>query len=320
MPRTIDWGLTKDIANGIAITSLIFAVSVYMPFIGLFGIVFLPLPIIFYRLKLGRINAVSIPVAAIAIMVLIIGDISIDLLFFFELLLLGFALGEFMELDFSIEKIMLYTCCAVILFGIFSLFIYSRTVNTGLSEMASAYVAKNLQLIIALYRELEISEADIQIISNSMESIQYVLVRILPALAIASTLIITWTNILLAKPLLMARELKVPYFGSLKTWKAPDIWVWGVIGCGLLMILPVKPLKMIGLNGVIILLPVYFFQGVANVSFYFEKKRFPRLLRFIIYSLVALQQILILVVITIGFFDIWFDFRKLEKKINHQEE
>jgi uncharacterized protein YybS (DUF2232 family) len=319
VPQTIEWGLTKNILNGVIITSFIFITSVYMPLVGFFGIIFLPLPITFYRLKLGRSNGAIIPAAAIIVMAIMIGKVSIGLLFYVELLLLGFVLGELIELDLSIEKTILYTCYSVIFSAVFCLLIYSSTSNAGIFTMASKYVAKNLELIVELYREIGIPEEDIQAISNSMDRIQYYFVRIIPALAIASTLIIVWANILLAKPLLNAKKITYPNFRPLKTWKAPDILVWGLIICGLLCILPPKALKVIGLNGVIILLPIYLFQGIAIVSFYFEKKQFPRLLRFIIYSLIALQQIVLLIVIVFGLFDMWFDFRKLETKINNQE-
>jgi uncharacterized protein YybS (DUF2232 family) len=58
---------------------------------------------------------------------------------------------------------------------------------------------------------------------------------------------------------------------------------------------------------------IYFFQGIAVVSFYFKKKQFPKALRAILYGLMAMQQLLLLVVVAMGFFDMWFDFRRLRK-------
>ena len=66
-----------------------------------------------------------------------------------------------------------------------------------------------------------------------------------------------------------------PSFGRLNLWKAPEYLVWAVIGCGAILLLADKGLKMIGLNGLLILMTVYFFQGIAVVSFFFEKKNFP---------------------------------------------
>jgi uncharacterized protein YybS (DUF2232 family) len=78
--------------------------------------------------------------------------------------------------------------------------------------------------------------------------------------------------------------------------------------------LPAKWLKLIGINGLLVACVIYFFQGIAIVSFFFEAKRFPRLLRVMIYSLIAVQQILALIVIGIGLFDLWLDLRKLKRQ------
>ena len=59
---------------------------------------------------------------------------------------------------------------------------------------------------------------------------------------------------------------------------------------------------------------VYFFQGIAIVSFYFNKKQFPRVIRIFLYTLIAIQQLVLLAVIGLGFFDMWFNFRKLGKQ------
>jgi uncharacterized protein YybS (DUF2232 family) len=48
----------------------------------------------------------------------------------------------------------------------------------------------------------------------------------------------------------------------------------------------------------------------------FHKKNFPRLVRFILYSLIAIQQVFLLVVVALGMFDMWLDFRKLTPKPN----
>jgi len=68
-----------------------------MPIFGFFCSVFIPLPILFYRSKLGRKTGGIVPAATILIMAVVLGKISIDLLFFIELMLLGFILGPMME-------------------------------------------------------------------------------------------------------------------------------------------------------------------------------------------------------------------------------
>jgi len=317
----MDWGLTKNVIHGVAITSLIFSMSIYVPFLGSFGIYLLPLPIIFYRLKLGRSNGAIVPVVSMGLMAMIIGDITVDLLFFFELLLLGFIMAELMEWRLSIERTILYSCLAVVASGVCCLVVYSAVSHADIFSMVSEYISKSIDMVIAMFREMGMSEKDIQTVSSYRDSFQYVLVRIIPALTIATALITIWINILLARPLLKTKGIPYSDFGKLNTWKAPDHLVWGFIASGFMLILQVKPIWVIGLNGIIILMIIYFFQGAAIVSFYFEKKHFPRLLRFYIYTFafIALRELLICFLSIIGLFDTWIDFRKLEKKINNQE-
>jgi uncharacterized protein YybS (DUF2232 family) len=309
--------ISKDIISGIAITTFIFAISIYMPIIGFFSALFIPLPTLFYRSKLGRVKGAAVPILACMLMIAFIGKISIDTLLFMELLFLGFVLSELVELKLSIEKTMLYACGSVIFTGTIATIIFSNIYDIQIYSFVTEYVKKNLELTLTLYENMDVSQESIHMLSNSFESIQYVLVRIIPALVVSSTFFISWTSLLLAKPLLANRKLFYPSYGSLRLWKAPEYLVWGIIGCGLILLLPDKTIKIFGLNGLLILMTIYFFQGIAIVSFYFEKKKFPRTLRFILYSFIALQQVILLVVIGLGFFDIWLNFRKLGVNEDH---
>jgi len=275
---------------------------------------FIPLPILFYRLRLGRINGLVIPIISSLVMVVFIGGISLDILFFAGLLLIGFILGELFELNLSIEKTTLYASGSVVLSGLIGLIISSMLTGEGVFGIVSNYVAKNLELTLVLYQSMGMSQENVQLISQSLDKIQHVLVTIIPALVSTSTLFVTWISILIAKPVLISRSLYYPDFGPLKLWKAPDYLVWVVIGCGLALFLPIPVIKVIGLNGLLILMTVYFFQGIAIVSYYFNKKRFPKILRVFLYTLMALQQLILLAVIGLGFFDLWINFRRLGKE------
>jgi len=275
---------------------------------------FIPLPILFYRLRLGRINGLVIPIISSLVMVVFIGGISLDILFFAGLLLIGFILGELFELNLSIEKTTLYASGSVVLSGLIGLIISSMLTGEGVLAIVSNYVAKNLELTLVLYQSMGMSQENVQLISQSLDKIQHVLVTIIPALVSTSTLFVAWISILLAKPVLISRSLHYPDFGPLNLWMAPDYLVWVVIGCGLALFLPIPVIKVIGLNGLLILMTVYFFQGIAIVSYYFNKKRFPKILRVFLYTLMALQQLILLAVIGLGFFDLWINFRRLGKE------
>ncbi len=41
----------------------------------------------------------------------------------------------------------------------------------------------------------------------------------------------------------------------------------------------------------------------------------PRVARMVLYGLIAIQQVVMLVVVGVGFFDTWFNFRKIGKPL-----
>lgn len=305
--------MLKDIANGVLITSLIFAVSILIPVLGFFCTLFIPLPTLYYRIKLGRTTSVIIPVLGFIIMVVVMQGFSMDVIFLAELLLVGFILGELLASRFSIDKTMLYACSAVLMSGIIGLFVYGIVSGKDLISMLSQYVAQNIELSLVLYESLGMSEENLRLIQDSLDKIQYILVGIIPGLTITSTLLVIWINMLLSKVLLKGRFPYHPDYEKLNQWQAPDYLVWALIGCGLLILLPSSATRMIGLNVLLILMTIYFFQGMAIVSFYFEKKQVPRLFRILLYTLIALQQLALIAVIGIGLFDMWVNFRKLGK-------
>jgi uncharacterized protein YybS (DUF2232 family) len=314
VPQTFTREISRDVLTGVMITMAIITVSVYMPIIGFFCSLFLPLPVLFYRSKLGRKMGLIVPGAAMTILVVLAGGISVDVVFFLEMLFLGFLLSELFEMNLSVEKTVLYACGGVVLTGVVGLVLYSNMSAISIYSLVSTYIAQNLEMTVALYRGMGASEEFIHKFSTSLEQIQYGLIRIIPAMITASFLMVTWSNLLMARPILKRRGLFFPEFGTLNLWKAPDYLVWVLIGCGGLLMLPGSTLKIIGLNGLLVLLMVYFFQGIAIVSFFFEKKKFPRPLRIFFYSLIAIQQIILLVVIGLGVFDMWLNFRKTKSE------
>jgi len=240
--------------------------------------------------------------------------------FFFELGLAGFVLSELFEMDLTLEKTVAATTGIVLGTGAAMLALYGLLTPNSLWDQRTGDLHNNLQLALDLYRDMEVSPEQIDLLAESMEGILYVMLRIMPAIVVASTLLVVWSNLLVARPLLRNNRLKCPDFGNLNEWRAPERLVWVAILSGIMLLLPHKGVKLLGVNGLIIMMMVYFFQGIAIVSYYFEKKRFPKILRGILYGLIVLQQFVLLLVIAAGFFDLWTDFRRLKKGEDKKNE
>ena len=243
------------------------------------------------------------------------GGVAVDVLFFLELLFLGFIMGEAMEWGWSIEKTILLPCLAVFLGAVFAVFIYANLSGMPFSGFVIQYIKTNLEMSLPLYRALGMPEETLKTITASLDQISAVLAAVLPALLLVSLSFVAWACLLMARPLFGAKGMAYPDYGPLTLWKAPENLVWAVIGCGVFLFLPIKALAVIAANGLICFMMVYFLQGIAIVTFFFEKKRLPRFLRILVYVFIAIQQLALLLVVAMGFFDIWINFRKLGKKI-----
>jgi uncharacterized protein YybS (DUF2232 family) len=305
----------KDLVTATAITTLIALAGLYLPIFGVVVSVFVPLPILFYQSKLGRPWGALILIAFTVAVAFMMGWRSVpSAAFFFELGLVGLVLSEMFSMNLSLERTVAATTGIVAATGIVMLALYGLLSTKSLWGLLSDYLYGNLELVVAMYRDMEGTEAAIDVITQSMEGIVYVMLRILPAMAIVAILFVVWSNLLLARPLLRSRRLSCPDFGNLNEWKAPEPLVWVLVVSGLSLLAPHQGLKLLGVNGLIIMMMIYFFQGIAIVSFYFEKKQFPKMLRGVLYGLIVIWQPALLLVIVGGLFDMWIDFRRTKKK------
>ena len=97
-------------------------------------------------------------------------------------------------------------------------------------------------------------------------------------------------------------------------WRLPALLIWLLIVAGFSLLVPLPELALLGRNLLAVLLPLYFVQGLAIVSCFLQRKKWPPALKGLIYVLVFLLNPLPLVVTGVGVFDLWVDFRRPRKK------
>ncbi len=238
------------------------------------------------------------------------GGLTLDTMFIAELLILGSVMSELVQKDLSVDETILYTTGLLFIAGLFGLFYYSQVISTGIGTILTDYVNHNVTLSINLYRDLGMSDEQVKKLAQSIENIVYVLIRIIPSISIAFLMLLSWLNLLAARAVFQRYQLPFPKYGSLNCWKSPDILVWGVIVSGSVMLIPYDMFTIIGCNVLIVLMIIYFFQGIAVMSFFFEKKNVSKLVRALLYSFLVIHQLSLILIIGIGLFDVWADFRK----------
>lgn len=305
--------MSKDLITGTLITCLAVTVCALVPIVGLMGSVFIPVPLIFYRIKAGSLTARLIALATAGFVLLLGG--RLELLFFGELLLIGVLMGELMERRWPLERMAAAICVAAVGVAAGGMWVFGLLTDRGLLETLADGVRNNLELTLQLYRDMGLSQEQVEFLEASLDVIQQIMIGMMPALIIGSTLMTVWVCLLTARQLLQRLELPVPDYGALDHWKAPEVLVWGVIASGLLLLLPSLAAKTVGLNGLALFMIVYFFQGIAIVAYFLRKKQVPRIARMVLYGLIAIQQLVMLAVVGVGFFDTWFNFRKIGKPL-----
>lgn len=139
---------------------------------------------------------------------------------------------------------------------------------------------------------------------RSLEEMAAAVVAVLPGLHAALMILVGWLNALLLRR--FDRDHGVAPWCK---WRAPDAWIWVLLGSGFTAFLIGGTPGRIGLNMLLPAAAVYFLQGMAVIHDLFETRRFPPLFRGITYALLLFQPPVMLVVAGLGAFDLWVDFR-----------
>ncbi len=300
-----------NLIAGTAIISLFCAIAAYIPVFGFAFFFLLPLVVLIYRVRFGARATLIVTALSLMIMSVLAGGVNPDIMLMAGMLGHGFLLGKFVENHTSVDKAIAYSSVIILTAGILSIMVIGNFTGTGTIGLLSGYVEKNLEMTAALYKQFDASEESIRILDESIEKIHYALLVVLPGITAAIIVIAAWVNLLLGSVILERAGFITPVFKRLNLWQAPDVLVWGVIGCALLLVLPFQVLRILALNALIVMMTVYLLQGFAIISFYFDKKEVPLIIRIIIYGAVLIQQFLLLFIIGLGFFDTWLNLRRI---------
>lgn len=294
----------KETLKGLSFCILIFGAVVAFPLLGIFALLLLPLPVLFYRLKVGRNCGLAIVVISFIILMLMTRGLALDILYFGSLLMTGLFLGECLERHLNIQKTIGLTTAMVAGSAVAAFFLYTLSQGQAMGDLLREYLGAYFKMTAEVYSEMGIEQ-------NQIEQLNSAFMVVLPGMFLISYISTIWLNILIIRKMLKKRGVELKSIDHLNRYRAPDLLVWAVIGIGLALMLPIQPLKVIGINCLMVLMLVYFFQGIAVVSYFFQKRQTPMPLKVFCYSLIALQIYVLILVIGLGFFDTWINFRKI---------
>jgi len=295
---------------------VILAISVWMPIIGPFFSLIMPLPFLFYFCKLGMkeglVNcAITLFIAGL------LGSLTGQPYLFalcLEFGVVGLVISELFKRQISIGATIFWGTASMLLMGAVFLFLSGMYKGEGSFDTILAYIQNNLSNTVDIYQQSGIEQEKIDQIKQAFDFLSKLIARIYLALIIIGTGLVVWLNVILAKSVFRIGRLDYPDFGDGAGWSAPEFLVWGIIGAGFALFLPATGIRFAAENLLLVLAVIYVFHGLSIMMFFFNKHRMPGWARIGIYFFVVLQQIFLILLAFVGLFDQWMDFRKIHKK------
>jgi uncharacterized protein YybS (DUF2232 family) len=305
--------------TGIAVSSLAFLAASLIPLLGAFFFILTPLPIIYYYSKTGRIQGFAIFLISLFLVASVLtfsGSIA-NLPFLFITGFLGLFLSEIFRRNYSIERTVVYPVTAILMLWCSFIVLQSLSAGEEPWHLVEDYIGRNIQESIQFYAQLDIPAEQIDLLKDNFKQITNFLANIFPSLVLVSASFIVWLNILAAREIFQRTGMWYPDFGDLSRWKAPEGLIWLLIAAGGMLLVPVSLARIVSLNLVIVCLFAYLLQGLSIISFLFKTKNVHRSFRILCYFLIFVQQYIILLLVAVGVFDLWVDFRKFIKPVTY---
>jgi len=195
-------------------------------------------------------------------------------------------------------------------FGTLAVFLWVSRLDP--IRFAREQVDAVVQMSLEFYRRMGMTPAQVEEVREQAAEAGRFFLRSLPALGVIWYSSVALLNYGLLRFLWLRREGgSAPFSQSLKSWHAPDFLVWGLIASGFALLAPLDPVRVVGLNGLIIFLLIYLLQGLGILGFLFDRWGSPRILRVISYFFVLGTPWGVVLLAILGIFDIWMDLRKL---------
>jgi uncharacterized protein YybS (DUF2232 family) len=303
--------VTSKFFLALASSVFLFMSGVSLPPLGIILLPFVPQPVLLFGFKYGI--AAGLGVLAVAFLLLFIFAAQ-ELAFIYGVfavmagLLLGL-LGRIRAVEYLVgaaAAIMLSVTAGLSYYFFGSWASMFQDLRTGMTQQ--------LDSAVRLQEKMGLPADSVSMLKDQAPQIVEMMLRLLPALLLLSFAFIVLINILYLGRRFPERRREWFSLPNLREWKTFDPLVWGLIACGFVLFLPgAALLGAVALNLLVVIGACYFAQGLAVIAYFFNKNNVPRFLRGLTYVLIIFQQIFTLLVVGLGLFDLWGDFRRLGK-------
>jgi uncharacterized protein YybS (DUF2232 family) len=292
-------------------TLFLFVSGVMAPPVGVALLPFVPQPVLVFGLRYGTVWGLAVLlVAAILLAVLAAEELALIYgLFALVAALLLVFLGRLRKIEFLVLTVASVVSAVT---GGLSLYFFGSW--AGMIQDLRESLMYQLTAAMRVHEKMGFPQDSLELVRERAPQIVETLLQLLPALFFVSLSVIVLINVLLLCRRFPERRSEWLSVGNLREWKGPEPMVWALIVSGFALFIPgIEWLRTFAVNVLVVIGACYFAQGLAIIGYFFHKNNVPRFLRGVTYLLIFLQQIFTLLVVGLGLFDLWGDFRRLRK-------
>lgn len=265
--------------------------------------IFAPLPLLFLNLRRGRTWALG---AAITNSVVVALAGGVPSLLMYLTLVVGLALvaPELLRARASLQKT-----------GFVSLGVFAALVGLTL---AGVYFVTGSNPVVTIRQELTVAldfvtqnlgASGTDLTSEEIDSWKKTVLEESPSALAIFGLLMVWLNLVVvfrANPGKLRESLGTDV-GYLSQWKTPEWLVWPTLAAGATLVFDMGIATVVGTNVFKFLMALYGLQGLSILAYFFDLWGVVGLFRLAGY--VAASFLMLPLLLSLGFFDLWFDFR-----------
>ena len=307
--------ITPTIEGGllVAITVIMGIITVYVPIIGMFVEFFCAVPLAVLTARQGAGKGISaLFVTFILLSMLISPILAVRLALSFGIC--GVALGWCVRKNFDAIRIFFMTLVVASAAQVVSIGLLIAVMDVNLIDEQIEMVRESFDESFKMYEEMGVDKAQISEAQKQVEPALQLLAFLMPTLIMLTALINAVAVWLTAQWIFPKLQMKIPQLPPFAQWKLPSLFFYTAIVGGLGLYWGFTrgwtEIYEISLNLLIVSAIIGLIQGLALLSFIFDRYNVSKLMRRLLYVILILNMFLIQIVAITGLLDMLFDYRK----------
>ncbi|MBI4385098.1 MAG: DUF2232 domain-containing protein [Nitrospinae bacterium] len=301
----------KELAIPLVLLLAAFLTVLVFPPVGVVLGLITPSPLVLVNLQRGRLTGL-LGIAGMFVLVLAAMGPKAAVIFAAEYGVLSAAMAESIRFQFPMEKSVFYSALASASLSLLTLFLLFADREATLPELFQKQVREHMEQSLETLKSMGKDKAELDAMRTAAEKVAGAFAVSYPAFIAVGNLMCAAVNFVLVQGLWRRMYGDSAFFPRrFSAMVLPDQAIWPLIVSAGTLFAGGDELYAAGLNVFVVMLAVYFLQGLAIVVHVLETKTVPILFWVLALFLILTQPIVMGIVTGLGVFDMWVDFRKI---------